>query len=604
MGLLNSEKLLDVLLQQKVITKEQHQKVITDRTKVRARLIQKKGLRRQSDRQEWDKDYPDMLDIILAMSLDFEPIAGLKLTEELIIRAVGKEYKIPFKRLDSLSMDMDVVTGNIPRSFAINHLLVPISKKGDILQVALCDPDKSSYFLDLEKVNRVKITPCIATRSEIKRIIGEFFGFRRSIAAAESQFNEQRSENTLDIGNLEQYVKLSSAKELASTDQHIKAAVNHLFSYALEQRASDIHIEPKKEICLVRFRIDGTLHSLYNLPKAVHPAITSRIKTLARMDISEKRRPQDGRIKISRPGGKEVELRVSTVPVAFGEKTVLRLLDPEMMFQDIDSLGFSQRDRQIFDGCVQSPHGIFLVTGPTGSGKSTTLYSTLKAITTSESNVITVEDPVEMVHEDFNQISIQPQIEVTFGSILRNILRQDPDIIMIGEIRDLETAAHAAQAAMTGHMVFSTLHTNDAVASITRLRDLGLDPFLISATVLGTMAQRLVRKICKHCREPYQVPISDLKKLGMPVEGEGEITLYKGKGCRKCRKTGYLGRLAIFEIFAMTDNLKEMINSDADVVELRKEAAKDGMTSLRQDCWRKVMAGLTTVEETIRVTGA
>ena len=406
----------------------------------------------------------------------------------------------------------------------------------------------------------------------------------------------------MDIGNLEQYVRLSTTKELTSTDQHIKAAVNHLFSYALEQRASDIHVEPKRNVCLIRFRIDGVLHTIYKLPKAVHSAITSRIKSLARMDIAEKRRPQDGRIKIGRAGGREAELRVSTVPVSFGEKTVLRILDPDVIFQDLDGLGFSQRDRTVYDSFMKAPHGIVLVTGPTGSGKSTTLYSTLKQIASPETNIITVEDPVEMVHEDFNQISVQEQIDVTFSTILRNILRQDPDIIMIGEIRDLETATHAVQAALTGHLVFSTLHTNDAVATIVRLEDLGLEPFLIGSTMLGALAQRLVRRICPHCKEQYEIEAREVQKLGFPVAGDHTLQLYQGKGCKLCRGTGYSGRLGIFEIFPMSEKLKKLVAERATDSELRRVAVREGMTTLREDAWNKVLAGKTTVEEALRVT--
>jgi len=406
----------------------------------------------------------------------------------------------------------------------------------------------------------------------------------------------------VDIGNLEQFVKISSAREISSSDQHIKSAVNHLFHYALDQQASDIHIEPKRDACMVRFRIDGMLHPIYKLPKVVHAAITARIKSLARMDISEKRRPQDGRIKIGVGGKKEVEIRVSTVPVSFGEKTVMRILDSDVIFQDLDHLAFSHRDRQVFDSFINAPHGIVLVTGPTGSGKSTTLYSTLKKIATPEKNIVTVEDPVEMVHEEFNQISVQPLIDVTFSTILRNILRQDPDIIMIGEIRDLETAAHAVQAAMTGHLVLSTLHTNDAVSSIVRLMDMGLEPFLISSTLLGCVAQRLVRTICPGCVETFQMEQEELLKLGFPVSGSGTIELKRGKGCRQCRGTGYKGRCGVFEVFVFSEQISRMLRAGEDVNAMRKLAIREGMTTLREDAWQKVKAGITTYQEAIRVT--
>jgi general secretion pathway protein E len=281
----------------------------------------------------------------------------------------------------------------------------------------------------------------------------------------------------------------------------------------------------------------------------------------------------------------------------------MRILNPEVMFQDLDSLGFSRRDRMVYNSFMTSAHGIVLVTGPTGSGKSTTLYSTLKQIASPETNIITVEDPVEMVYEEFNQIAVQPQIDVTFSTILRNILRQDPDVIMIGEIRDLETATHAVQAALTGHLVFSTLHTNDAVSTIIRLEDLGLEPFLIASTMLGALAQRLVRRICPHCAEPYTVDASGLRKLGFPVTGRETVELTRGKGCLQCRNTGYLGRLGIFEIFPMSEQMKKMISAKASDSELRQTAIREGMTTLREDAWRKVQAGMTSIEEALRVTG-
>jgi len=449
------------------------------------------------------------------------------------------------------------------------------------------------------------VRPYLTTKADIRKILAEFFGFQSSITAAETHFGAPSSGSAVDIGNLEQFVNISSGQELTSSDQHIKTAVNHLFHYALEQRASDIHIEPKRNICMIRFRIDGVLHTIYNLPKVVHSAITSRIKSLARLDIAEKRRPQDGRIKIGQDNGeREAEIRVSSIPVAFGEKLVLRILDTEVIFQDLDKLGFSRRDYIVYNSFSTSPHGIVLVTGPTGSGKSTTLYSTLKKIATPEKNIITVEDPVEMVHEEFNQISVQPQIDVTFSTILRNILRQDPDIIMIGEIRDAETARYAAQAALTGHLVFSTLHTNDAVSSIIRLVDLGLEPFLIASTMLGALAQRLVRRICPDCAEAYQVDAADLQNLGFPVTGEGSLTLKKGKGCPQCRNTGFRGRCGIFEIFPLSEQLKKLVTAGATSSELRQVAFREGMTTLQEDAWQKVKQGVTTVEEAVRVTGS
>ncbi len=604
MSLFNSEELLDLLVQEKLLTGEQRQHIVLNKTRQRQKLLRQFGGRRQEDEYRQGKGFPDLIDIIVSFDLETGGARKMPLTEELIIRAVSHVLKIPFKKLDPLDLDIDIVTKTIPRSFAVNHLILPITLSNGILEVVSYYPDNQMVLEDIERANQVTVRPYLSTKSDIRKLLGEFFGFQRSITAAESQFGTTGGIASVDIGNLEQYVRLSSAKELSSTDQHIKAAVNHLFSYALEQRASDIHIEPKRDTCMIRYRIDGVLHTIYKLPKAVHSAITSRIKSLARLDIAEKRRPQDGRIKIGRrEEGKEAEIRVSTVPVAFGEKTVMRILNPEVIFQSLDDLGFSRRDRVVYNSFMSSSHGIVLVTGPTGSGKSTTLYSTLKQISSPEKNIITVEDPVEMVYDDFNQIAVQSQIDVTFSTILRNILRQDPDIIMIGEIRDLETATHAVQAALTGHLVFSTLHTNDAVSTIVRLQDLGLEPFLIASTLLGALAQRLVRSICPHCAEPYAAEAAALRKLGFPVADKETVELKRGKGCLHCRNTGYLGRLGIFEVFPLSEQLKKLIAARANDSELRHVAVREGMTTLREDAWRKVQAGLTTVEEAVRVTG-
>ena len=604
MGLLNSEELLDLLCEEKLLTEKQRTLVLQQRDKLRQQHLRKYGGRRRNDKRKVSKKVPDLLDIIVSLRLEIQGDKARILNEEMIMRAISLRLKIPFKKLDPLELDMEIVTKTIPRSFAVNHMILPIDIRNGVLEVVSCDPDNQSVLEDIEQVNQVTVRRFLSTRADIRKLLVEFFGFQRSISAAEVQFGAPGIGSAVDIGNLEQYVRLSSSQELSSSDQHIKAAVNHLFSYALDQRASDIHIEPKRDACVVRFRIDGILHTIYKLPKAVHSAITSRIKSLGRLDIAEKRRPQDGRIKIGQgEESSDVEVRVSTVPVAFGEKTVLRILDPEVIFQDLNELGFTRRDAVVYNSFTSAPNGIIFVTGPTGSGKSTTLYSTLKKLATPETNIVTVEDPVEMVYEEFNQIGVQPLIDVTFSSILRNILRQDPDIIMIGEIRDLETATYATQAALTGHLVFSTLHTNDAVSSIIRLEDLGLEPFLIASTMLGTLAQRLVRRICPSCVETYTVEAVELQRMGFPVTEQGEVELKRGKGCHQCRSTGYLGRCAIFEIFPMSEQLRKLVTSKANADELRKVVIREGMTTLREDAWFKVKKGVTTLEEALRVTG-
>ncbi len=596
MKFLHSEALLDLLEEDKLMTSEQRKIFTLNKGKQRQKLLKISGI------DDLDASYPDQIDIIVSFKFDCRGRQEETVDEEMIMRAVSQRKRLPFKKLDPLELDIDIVTKNIPKNFAIRQMMLPFNIHNGVLELAVYHPDCETVLDDIEQAIQMKVKPFISTKSDIKKTLSEFFGFQSSISAAEDQFGAPGIGGSVDIGNLERYVRIASGKGITSSDQHIKSAVNHVFNYALDQRASDIHIEPKRENTMVRFRIDGDLHTIYKLPKAVHSALVSRIKFLARMDIAEKRRPQDGRIKIGMGEGKDIEIRVSTVPVSFGEKAVMRILDPDVMFQDVDYLGFSRRDRVVYNTFMQSPHGIVLVTGPTGSGKSTTLYSTLKKIATPEKNIVTVEDPVEMVHEEFNQIAVQPLIDVTFATILRNILRQDPDILMIGEIRDLDTASHAVQAAMTGHLVFSTLHTNDAVSSIVRLMNLGVPPFLIATTLLGCMAQRLVKRICPHCTETFQVESEELIKLGFPLRKEGKLDLQRGKGCRECRQTGYKGRCGVFEIFPLSPELKKLIMKESPADEMRRVAIREGMTTLREDAWQKVKDGVTTYEEALRVT--
>ena len=595
MKFLDSDALLDLLVKSRLLTPEQRMRVEQEKGKLRQRIAQRM-------QRDGAAEKPDIVDILVEMQLPCASRDDQILDEELIMRLVAAAYKLPFKKLDPLKLDVGVITKTLPRNFAIRHFLLPFELNDGVLHVATCHPDNKAVFADVERVHHVQVRPYITTKSDIRRIFSDSFGFQKSISAAEDQFTLGQNDITVEIGNLERYVKISSDKEISSSDQHIKNAVNHVLQSALEQRASDIHIEPKRDNSLVRFRIDGVLHTMYRLPIAVHPAVIARVKFLARLDIAEKRRPQDGRIKIGAGGDRDVEIRVSTVPVSFGEKMVMRLLDPTMIFQEIGQIGFSERDLKVFKSFMRAPNGIVLVTGPTGSGKSTTLYSALKEIATPDINITTVEDPVEMVHEEFNQIAVQPLIDITFSTILRNILRQDPDVIMIGEIRDHETAAHAVQAAMTGHLVFSTLHTNDAILAIDRLRDLGLQPFMIASTLLGCMAQRLVKKICPVCRKSYQGDMATLAAAGFPVQARDEIILYRGEGCRECRGTGYKGRCGIFEIFPLSPGLQKMVAAGGHSHEIRELARKEGMTTLRQDAWSKMISGITTLDEVLRVT--
>ena len=547
------------------------------------------------------RDKPFLLiNALVALNLERNDDPPKILDEDTIFQALAESWQFPFLKIDPLKLDLNVVTTTIPITFAKNHLVLPVAVNQGKLTVATPNPFNLEVIEDIGRASQMRVEAVVSPRSDIIKLIGEFFGFKRSIAAAENQFSGPA---VVDLGNLERFINLQSADELPMNDQHVVNAVNHLFIYAFDQKASDIHIEPKRESSIVRMRIDGVLHTVHKLPKNVHSAILSRIKNLAGLDMAEKRRPQDGRIKTGKQDV-EVEIRVSTVPVAFGEKVVMRVMDPDILFQDLPSLGFSSVDMERYNQIVSHPHGLVLVCGPTGSGKSTTLYSTLRKISTAQVNVTTIEDPIEMVHEDFNQIAVRPQVGITFGSIMRNILRQDPDIIMVGELRDLETAGNAIQAALTGHLVLSTLHTNDAPSSIIRLMDLGVPSFLIQATLRGILSQRLVRKICLNCKEPFEMDASELETYGIAAGKTGTLSLFRGKGCQKCRGTGYQGRTTIHEVLPYSDAIKALTVPDADLAALNLAARSEGMASLRESAVEKLLEGITTYQEVLRVTDA
>ena len=599
---MSDRKILEILTAEALLTVEQSKAITSKAPQQHDRLKQVQSIKANGVLGQAAVDHPvTMADVIASFQL---PVAGEKsgaLDEERILRVLAKHLNIPFKKIDPLNLDLDVVTKTLPRLFALKYLVVPIAITDGSLEVVMYDPTNADVLADVRRVTTLDVVAAMGTKADILKIIGEFFGFKTSIAAAETQL----ARPSVDLGNLEQYTHLKSIAEIHSSDTHIKNAVDYLFHYAFEQRASDIHIEPKREHLLIRFRIDGILHTIYKLPKTVHPAIISRIKTLSRLDIAEKRRPQDGRIKLSRQD-QDAEVRVSTVPVAFGEKAVLRILDPAILFQGLEDLGFFPRDLMVYHQFLGQANGIILVTGPTGSGKSTTLYSSLAHIASSEQNITTVEDPIEMIREDFNQIAVQPVIGITFASILRNILRQDPDIIMIGEIRDTETAENAVQAALTGHLVFSTLHTNDAPSSIARLMDLGIKRFLIAESLIGVVAQRLLRKICPYCTSALEVDATVLKSLGADVEGKKTVLLKQGKGCLKCRGTGFLGRTGAYEIMTIDEGMKGVITESAglDILTVKKKALESGMISLRTNAIDKMLKGITTFQEVARVTGS
>jgi len=593
------KNVIKALVAHGIITKERAYEIVRQKDEIIGHLEAGRAKdARSAGKQLHIKNPITPVDIILARKIMRADRPELELDEDIIFQVLAKEWGLPYKKIDPLTLDLNLVTNTIPKNFAMKHLVLPIAIENGKLLVATSDPFNPMIMEDISRVVKRPVSIVVTAKSDIIRLINEFFGFKRSIAAAESMFARS---GTIDIGNLEQYVRLQSDEELSLNDRHIVNAVNHLFNYAFDQRASDIHIEPKREVVLVRMRIDGVLHTVYRLPKKVHSAIVSRIKNLSRLDMAEKRRPQDGRIKTDK-GGVEVEIRISTIPVAFGEKVVMRVMDPEILFQDLEDLGFSGDDLFRYEQMINRPNGMILVCGPTGSGKSTTLYSTLRRIATPEVNVTTIEDPIEMIHEDFNQIAVQPAVGVTFASILRNILRQDPDIIMVGELRDLETAGNAIQAALTGHLVFSTLHTNDAPSSIIRLLDLGIPSYLVQATLTGVVSQRLVRKICPRCKESYEMESSELLGMGIDTGKSGPVRLFRGKGCMKCRNTGYFGRTAVLEVMPYSRRLKQLTTAEADLAVIRQTALDEKMVTLRENAVRQLLAGITTVDEVLRVT--
>jgi general secretion pathway protein E len=596
---LSVENVCRILVKKGLIFKEQTDQIIRKKDTLQKKLERLQVIKGASKGSSSSVSSPvTIIDIISFLKLDRRDEPGKDLDEEAIFQALAEHWGVEYKKIDPLKLDLKVVTSTIPRSFAMKHLVLPIAVQDGWLTVATPNPHNLEVMEDIGRVSQLRVRPVVSSKSDITKLINEFYGFRRSIAAAEEQF----SGPSIDLGNLEQYVSLQQSRDLASDDRHIVNAVDHLFTYAFDQRASDIHIEPKRNTVIVRLRIDGVLHTVYRLPKTVHGAIVSRIKALSRLDMAEKRRPQDGRIKIDRGQGVEAEIRVSTVPTAFGEKTVMRILDPDILFQDVGKLGMTSMDLIRYHQFINLPHGLVLVCGPTGSGKSTTLYSTLRYLSSEEKNITTVEDPIEMVYEDFNQIAVQPSVDVTFAGILRNILRQDPDIIMVGEMRDFDTAENAIQAALTGHLVLSTLHTNDAPLAVTRMVDIGIPNFLIHATLIGALGQRLLRRICPHCVESFEMDAEELKAMGIDLDRTGSVTLKRGKGCIRCRGTGYLGRVGIFEVLPITEVIRDLIDRGASADAIREAACREGMVTLRENAVAKMLEGETTYQEVLRVT--
>ncbi len=514
---------------------------------------------------------------------------------KLLAEQAGQEYY----RIDPLKIDVAQITQVMSYAFTQRHGILAVEVRPLEVLIASAEPWINSWEADLEHVLQKRIRRVVANPLEIKRLATEFYSLANSISAA----TRSGGRNVPGLGNLEQMLELGNIKDPEANDQHIVSIVDWLLQYAFDQRASDIHIEPRREKGNVRFRIDGVLYTVYALPMQVMSAVTSRLKILGRMNVAEKRRPQDGRLKTRSPGGEEIELRLSTLPTAFGEKLVMRIFDPEVLLRPFETLGLVGEDLARWQGIIGHHHGIVIITGPTGSGKTTTLYSTLKQLATDEVNVCTIEDPIEMVEPRFNQMQVQDNIELDFATGVKALLRQDPDIIMIGEVRDLATAEMAIQAALTGHLVFTTLHTNDAPSAITRLLELGVPPYLIKATVVGVVAQRLVRVLCPHCRMETALSEDDWRVLTAPWKVRLPRTVYSSAGCLECRETGFKGRQGIYEVMPMTETLQRFADTRSDLPKLRQEAWKEGMRSLRLSGAQKVAAGLTTVSEVLRVVG-
>jgi general secretion pathway protein E len=516
---------------------------------------------------------------------------------ETLTEWLAAKVGLPYLHIDPFKIDFAAVTKVMSNAYAARFRILPVGVTSTEAVIATCEPYVREWETELARILRLQIRRVVANPVDINSYLVEFYNLARSVKSASQQHGSVLSE----ITNFEQLVQLGSSGKLDANDQHIVRLVDWLLQYAFDQRASDIHVEPRRDVANVRFRIDGVLHQVYQIPTPVVAAMTSRIKILGRMDVVEKRRPQDGRIKTRNADGEEMELRLSTMPTAFGEKLVMRIFNPEVLVKNFRELGFSDEDRERWNKVVSRPHGIILVTGPTGSGKTTTLYSTLKQVALPEVNVCTIEDPIEMVEPLFNQMQVQPAIGLDFASGVRTLMRQDPDVIMVGEIRDMETAEMAIQAALTGHLVFSSLHTNDAPSAITRLLDIGVPPYLLHSTILAVMAQRLIRTLCPHCREPGPIDDDTWNELISPWQADKPNQVYYAKGCLECRMTGYSGRVGIYEILLMTPGQRPLITADTDAALIREQAYRDGMKPLRIGGALKIAAGVTTVDEVMKV---
>lgn len=516
---------------------------------------------------------------------------------------LASKAKLNYIKIDPLKVDVPAVTAIMSFEYARNQYILPIAVNETEVVIGTDQPFCIDWHDNIARIIKPKTFSTVFLNPEqINRYRTEFYQVTKAIAGA----NYAQKRASADITNVEALLQLGDIQNPDANDQHIVKVVDWLLQYAFDQRASDIHLEPRRDTGKVRFRIDGVLHTVYEMPAAILTAVTARIKILGRLNVAEKRKPQDGRLKTRTPKGLETELRLSTLPTAFGEKLVMRVFDPEVLVRSFSQLGLMGNQLATWQELTAHPNGIILVTGPTGSGKTTTLYSTLKQLATEQVNVCTIEDPIEMIEPAFNQMQINPSIDLTFADGIRSLMRQDPDIIMVGEIRDGETADMAVQASLTGHLVLSTLHTNDAPSSLTRLHDLGVQPFLTSATILGVMAQRLVRTLCPHCKQSESVidgsPLAlQWRELVSPWQSNLPKQIYHAVGCDECRNTGYKGRIGLYEIMPLSNELKKLVARDGNLDELKRQAYSEGLLPLRIEGAKRIAEGVTTIEEVLRV---
>ena len=594
---LSLDELLDLLVGQAALESEQASGIAARSTTLHSSVLKEQvGSLRSQAAARYNVSAAE---IVSAARIPLSGEPARTLGESEIATALGRAAGLPAVEIDPLSVDAELVTKTLSRPYARRHVVIPIKRDANGLQFAVADPFDTTLREALEGLVAEPLHYAVASKASILALIDRIYGFRSNVSQAHAHIGEGGRSDALV-----QLMELRSNDELAATgsDEHVVAAVDYLLNYAFEQRASDVHLEPRGDDAVIRFRIDGILHEIETLPLPVHGAISSRIKVLAGMNIAERRRPQDGRIKTQR-AEREVELRVSSMATAFGEKVVIRVFDPSVLLTDLQDLGFNADERECYERWITRPNGLVLVTGPTGSGKTTTLYSTLRYLAGPEINITTVEDPIEMVDPHFCQVQVASRIDVSFANALRTILRQDPDIIMVGEIRDAETAAMAVQAALTGHLVFSTLHTRDAAGAVTRMVELGVEPFLLSSVLRGVLAQRLIRRICEHCAVEGTLNPEQVTALGIkvPVERREQLPVRWGEGCPQCRHTGLFGRTGVFEMLDVGRRVRNLINEGRDASEIDRAGRIEGMESLREAALRRLADGLTPYEEVARV---